>query len=409
MYLWRFLMKHKISSTITTAVLAIVSVTGCFSQKSASSTHAANTSWSGTRKAEVQDPVYGMTAYTINVPSGWKFVGKILRPGGCHPAPVLAAALSYVSESPDGLTAFAQLPGVSWTWTSNGSNMMGPKCPSNIPIDSAAGLLLNIAVPNLLPHATSVEIKPLSQTNQDAIKNNNLQRASQFRSLGRQFLDGARVVVEYQLNGVAVEESLFTLIDCTESHAMPMPRGVGLPPAPGYTKRSCSSRGTIIFRAPKGHLDELIKNAPPQPAINPAWDSRVINDMRNAFQKFRADNEAQFEANQQYFAEQNQQMLNRAKQFDANLQNSTNHAIANDRDRQAAIDNAAHQTSLYSLDQQTFINPSTGQKIEASNQFNHQWMSSDGSTLIQTQDNTLDPNGSVYPISQSWTELIPTN
>ena len=36
-----------------------------------------------------------------------------------------------------------------------------------------------------------------------------------------------------------------------------------------------------------------------------------------------------------------------------------------------------------------------------------QWMSSDGSTLIQTKDHTLDPNGVVYPVSQSWTELVP--
>jgi hypothetical protein len=34
-------------------------------------------------------------------------------------------------------------------------------------------------------------------------------------------------------------------------------------------------------------------------------------------------------------------------------------------------------------------------------------MSSDGSTLIQTNDHSLDPNGQVYPVSQSWTELVP--
>ena len=53
-----------------------------------------------------------------------------------------------------------------------------------------------------------------------------------------------------------------------------------------------------------------------------------------------------------------------------------------------------------------FRSPNTGQIIEASNQYNHQWMSSDGSTLIQTNDHSLDPNGRVYPVSQSWTELV---
>jgi hypothetical protein len=34
-------------------------------------------------------------------------------------------------------------------------------------------------------------------------------------------------------------------------------------------------------------------------------------------------------------------------------------------------------------------------------------MSSDGTTLIQTDDHTFDPNGQVYPVSQSWTALVP--
>lgn len=39
--------------------------------------------------------------------------------------------------------------------------------------------------------------------------------------------------------------------------------------------------------------------------------------------------------------------------------------------------------------------------------YDHQWMSSDGSTLVQTDNPNLDPNGLVYPVSQSWTELVP--
>jgi hypothetical protein len=285
---------------------------------------------------------------------------------------------------------------------------MGPKCPSNINIDTAAGLLLNIAVPNLHPHAISVVIKPLPQANQDAIKTKNQQLGAQSRSFGRQFQDAARVVVEYELNGVVEEESMLTVIDCTESRSIPMPGGPGRPQIPGFTKRNCSSRGTYITRAPKGHLDEAMKTRV-FPQINSQWDNRVIHDMNAAGQQYIAASNAQFKANQQYFAEQNRQMLNRGKQFQANLQDSTNRAMQNDRNNQAAIDHAAHQTALYSLDRQTFINPSTGQKIEASNQYNHQWMSSDGGTLIQTQDHSFDPNGSVYPVSQSWTELVPTN
>ena len=81
--------------------------------------------------------------------------------------------------------------------------------------------------------------------------------------------------------------------------------------------------------------------------------------------------------------------------------------MAQDRARQDAIDASAHKTALWANDQQEFTNPNTGQTIQASNQYNHQWISSDGSTLIQVNDHTYDPNGVVYPVSQSWSELVP--
>ena len=114
------------------------------------------------------------------------------------------------------------------------------------------------------------------------------------------------------------------------------------------------------------------------------------------FQQQLKNNDAQF-----------QQRVAQNRQFQQQLQASTDHAIAADRAHQAAMDESAHQTVLYALDRQEFRNPNTGQVIEASNKFNHQWVSSDGSTLIQTDDHTFNPNGVVYPVSQSWTELVP--
>ena len=106
---------------------------------------------------------------------------------------------------------------------------------------------------------------------------------------------------------------------------------------------------------------------------------------------------------------QHQQLLANGRAFQAQQAASTQRALANDRAQQAAIDESAHKTAMYSLDQQEFRNPNTGQVIQASNQYNHQWISSDGSTLIQTNDHTYDPNGQVYPVSQSWSELVPKN
>ena len=130
-------------------------------------------------------------------------------------------------------------------------------------------------------------------------------------------------------------------------------------------------------------------------------------DQQAAFQQGMAANNRQFQQNLQYFKAQGDARLARGQEFNRNLRAGTDRAMAADRARQDAIDASAHATALHSLDQQEFTNPNTGQTIQASSQYNHQWMSSDGSTLIQTNDHTLDPNGQVYPVSQSWTELVP--
>jgi hypothetical protein len=400
-------MKPKVAVLVNLALLALVSSSVLCSQIKSP---IANLSSSGSRKELVVDPAYGMTAFTIDVPSGWKFAGMILRPGGCHPPPYPAAGLSYTALSPDGTMAFVALPGVSWSWSSNGTNIMGPKCPSTVNIDSAAGLLLNIAVPNLHPDAKKVTLVPLAQNLQDAVAAQNEKLAANMRAYGlkgsRQYADAAQVRVEYERNGQQMEESDFAVIDCLESPMGGMPQGPGRPWSKGYTKRTCSSRGTIIKRAPKGHLDELLAHSAP-PQVNPEWDQKVIQDMRASFQQMQAASDAAFKQNLANFKAQGDARLAAGRAFQQGLQDSTNHAIAADRARQDAIDASAHATALYSLDRQEFRNPATGQIVEASSQYNHQWMSSDGSTLIQTNDHTLDPNGQVYPVSQSWTELVP--
>lgn len=408
-------MKHRAAILIGTAIVLLIGVAGCDSQQKNSASaqqsaatgasHVARVGWSGTYKAEVQDPAYEATAFTIDVPTGWKFAGTILRPGGCHPPAYPAAGLSYTSLSPDRVSAFEQLPGVSWTWSSNVYNFMGAKCPSNMKIDSAAGFLLNIAVPNLHPDAKSVTVAPLDPKFQAALAANSEQATAQLRRnglQGRAFQDAAQVRVDFERNGKPMEELEFAVIDCQETQAQVT---MGRP----YTRLICNSRGTSIMRAPLGHLDEMRAHKPAFPQINEAWDQRVIHDMTTRFQQMQEASNRQFQAMTQHYAEVNQNLLARSRAADAQRAAGTAAAIQNDRNTQAAIDHSAQRTVQYSLDRQTFINPSTGQKIEASSQYNHQWISSDGSTLIQTQDHTLDPNGVVYPVQQSWTELIPAN
>lgn len=404
-------MRHKGVICSGVAIAALIGVSACNSQQRKSSAatysgtssqkHTVNVAWTNTSRVEVKDPAYGTTAATINIPAGWKFVGTILRPGGCHAPAFPAAGLSFTALSPDGITAFVSLPGVSWTWTSDGSNLMGAKCPSNMNIDTADAFLLNIAIPNLHPNAKVVGVLPNPQNMRDALEQQNQQetaRLRQSRMQGKAINDYGRVRLEYDRDGQPVEEIVGTRIYCMEV-LMPMPM------QRPRTQRNCYSMGTSIVRAPKGYLDELKRISPPE--ANQEWNNRVIQDRTANFQRLQDASNRQFQALHRQMEKNTQQILQKGQQFNQQLKSETDSAMRADRAHQDAMDDAAHQTALHALDRQTFINPNTGQKIEASSEYNHQWISSDNSTLIQTQDPTLDPNGSVYPISQSWTELVP--
>jgi hypothetical protein len=373
----------------------------------------AKISWSKTRKVEVPDPVYQMTAYTLEIPADWKYAGAIAREPGCHSN---GAALKYTVQSPDGLTAVAMLPGVGWSFSTNASLEKikeQQRCPG-VDIDSAAKFLVNIAVPNVRPKAKILAVLPLLPEGQAALKDQLAKEQEQNAAMARQYnakpqkltLDGARVRIQYDRDGEPVEEMISAVIDCNES-TMP-----GVYNQPAYQQRSCFSRGTVIIRAPQGRLDELM--ALPQFTAfskslqaNPDWQNRLMRDQQAAFQKAQAANNAQFQQILKNGQDANDRMLANGRAQDAARRAQTDAALAADRNRQAAIDASAHATANYALDRQDFINPTTGQTVEASSQYNHQWMSSDGSTLIQTNDHTLDPNGVVYPVSQSWTELVP--
>ena len=312
-------MKHRVAILSGAAVLAIIGVAGCHSQQKSnapdaqqsggSSAHVVSSAWTGSQKAEITDPAYNMTAFTIDVPNGWKSAGTILRPGGCHAPAYPAAGLSYAELSPDGVSAYMVLPGVSWTGSSNGYNFQGQKCPSNINIDSAAGFLLNIAVPILHPYAKSVTVVPLDPKFQAALAANSEQATANLRRnglQGRAIQDAARVQVEYELNGQMVDEMLFALVNCQQTQAQAT---MGRP----YTRLICSTTGTSIIRAPKGHLDEMIAHKPAVQQIGNEWNQRVIQDMSSKFQQLQEASNRQFQQMTQHYAEVNQNLLARSR------------------------------------------------------------------------------------------------
>jgi hypothetical protein len=365
-------------------------------------------SWSGSQQEEFPDPKYGMVAATVDIPEGWKFAGSIVRTEGCHASQ--GPNFVFTSQAQDGITGSVGLPGVTWGWSSNPAVLKRmaeqDHCPG-VDITTADKFLTNIVVPNLHPHAKIVAVLPLPSDQQAAMEKKheddlerNAQRPKQFQSMNST-VDGGRVRVQYDRNGRAVEEMISVQVSCFESATPP--------------QRHCSTMATNIVRAPQGHLDEAlaalqephVKELAASFKINPAWMDKLNADNMAVFHAGMARNNAQFQQMLANGRAQNDALLARGRAFNAQQQSRFESAMANDRAKQAAIDASAHNTVNYSLDRQDYVNPATGQTVTTDSGYNHQWMSSDGSTVIQTQSHSYDPNGQVYPGSQSWTELVP--
>lgn len=390
----------------------------------AGAAQAGTIAWPGTRTVEAGDPVYQTTAYTLDVPANWKYAGTIARGNGCHDG---GPGLKITAQSADGLFQIVQLPAVKWHWAADAQSRQfrAQRCP-DIDIDSAAGFLVNVAVPNVRPNAKIVavlyptpEMKQVLDEQMEIQQQQNEELARQYNAKPhRLIVDGARVRIQYEVDGQPVEEMITAIVNCS-TMALPV---MGHPRWPNYDDRTCFSRGTSFVRAPLGQLDallalpqyrEMIKSARP----NQEWQTRLNDDLRAqsqrqmaqqnaATQQMIAASNAAFQARMQANQALYQNMAANNQAFNANLQASTDRSIANARASQNALDASAHQTVLYALDQKEYTNPYNGQTVAASNKFAQQWISSDGQ-YVAGSNTGANPNDYVGPTGPTFAPLIP--
>src|SRR5581483_407409 len=72
--------------------------------------------------ADIIDPAYGIKAFTITIPAGWKLDGTVIPGPECSkiPFPVFRA------YSPDGLSEMRLMPTFYWTFHPNVRNFHAP-------------------------------------------------------------------------------------------------------------------------------------------------------------------------------------------------------------------------------------------------------------------------------------------
>jgi hypothetical protein len=369
---------------------------------------------SNSHKVEVPDPQYHMTAYTVEMPAGWKFGGTIERDTRpCHGG---GPELKSTMQGPDGTSTVVFLPGANWNWTADPVSFYSLVKVGCAPSDlkTAASFLVNIAVPLLDPTAKIVSVQPLPPAGQQSLAEQ-LQReqqgAQRFTGAGfrppRNIIDGARVRVEYTRNGKLLEEQLQSIIDCVETQGIPMPR------QPVYLERRCRARNIYIVRAPKGQLDALLAN----PVLgnmtksiqpNNDWAQQVSHDQNAQMSQMLAKSNQVMAGIRTASAAQFQQLVQQGREFQKQQQESFEHSQATAIDNMDSRAVVAGKIENLSLGQASFTDPNTGQKVLASDAYAHQWISSDSSTLLQTDD-PFNPNRTVMtnPASTTWTEISP--
>lgn len=375
---------------------------GFFSSATTHTGGATRVSYSGAKRVNVIDPQAGMVAATLQIPSGWKFAGQITNFPGCHG---VDHSIDYTALGQDGITAVIHLPGVRWAVAQPAMSIRfhaKPPCPL-IDITTPADFLTKIAIPNMHPGAKIESVHPLQAEGQASLA----QQLEQMRQgqahlppqmrYTSQTLDGARVRLEYVRNGQPVEELLVVVVSCVANQMSGEHCTVG--------------NGISIVRAPKGQLDAVLA----QPAVmnivksfqpNPEYQQRLAQQQNAINQQAAASEQQQFNNNMRNNQAQFNQSIANDRAQDAQRAQGTANAMAADRATQNSIDAAAHQQVNNSLDRRDYINPNTGQTITASDQYNHAWVNSSNDTLVQT-DSNFDPNGSINPVHDSWTELVP--
>jgi hypothetical protein len=360
-------------------------------------------SLTGGHTMTIMDDAYGIPAGSVEVPTGWRSIGTVMRVSGCHGNPFLS--IEFTVSDRDGLYAVADLPGATWSF-SDGVQMQRimarSRCPG-IAIKDAASFLADIIVPSIHPGADIVKVSSGGPLVQQAIGNI---RAGARSANRRPRVTGAAVRIRYNRVGAIVDEELSAIVTCSDLHSMAM---FG---SPAYTTTTCNTYGISVARAPAGKLDRFLSG----PVFNAVvksiktdnvWLHRMVSDQNARFQA--ADQEFQRVAAQSLanLKAEGEAREARAKEFDSALRRSTQRSMDQATASQNAIDHAAHQVVNFASDRADYINPATGQRLNLDYNANHSWGSTDGTTVVLSGDPTLDPNGVVEPVHSSYVELVP--
>ncbi len=362
----------------------------------------------GVTTTTITDPAYGVKAFDVTIPAGWKFQGTVLPGPDCSniPYPIFRA------YSADGLTEMRVMPVMEWTFHPAIKGFKSPHgCLDYGKTLTAAEFLKHYE--EMVARDGMHVVGPMAEG--DTFKARVAKVANNMNHISPNITgsaDSAAVRVETTNGTFVIEQRFRVYVECRVSKQTSGPMSGG----------GCSAH-VDVERAPKGKLDALCALVDAKDMVNPiydhAWLQRVLqtNQQRNqqrmaqltrqeqassAMLKKQSDDfMATSQRNHEAFMQQQDsqyrthqaQMAQSASSFHSAMNNANNAMNARSTSSSDWVD--------YALDQQTVTGQ--GGTVKVSSAYTQTWSSTVGNqtTWYQTNDPNTNPNG-VLP--GNWTQ-----
>jgi hypothetical protein len=339
------------------------------------------------------DPAYGIKAFNITIPAGWKFDGTVMPGPECSrvPMPVFRA------YSPDGLTEMRLLPAFNWTFH--------PAFKGFRPVAGCVPYTGRMSAEDFLKHYAEMiasngmhVVGPMAvgaayQQRVAAVEQNMNHIAPNIHGSA----DAAAVRVQTVNGTFIIEQRLRAYVECRIATSGPDTNGGG-----------CSAH-VDVERAPKGKLDALCELVDAHDLVKTPHDDVWLQHVQQTLAQRSREDQARLTRQEQAGSA----MLK--KQFDdfmassqrnheafmAQQESSFRSSMNNANAAMNARTTAASDWVDYALDQQTVVGQGGVAKVSSS--YSHTWSSTVGNQTqwFQTNDPNANPNGT---LSGNWTE-----
>src|ERR1700722_12526647 len=322
------------------------------------------------------------------IPATWDFKSAIRMYGGREGCFCDAFTVSWEATSEDGATKIQGVPNYSWQYSDDPQelhNLTDPNrrthtgnktndvCPVSKPL-SAEQYFRQIVLNDLKPQMTVVSVEPFPVLDQLVRQRNGLPPTDDRNGGAR--IDAIRVRLEFQKDGKPME-LWYAVALVTQTYRV----GRG-------SLYDMHAAGQMFMGAPKGKLDandKLFKVVMSSIQPTPQYSAYTNKWIANYYQ-IQANKEAAMDKIQ--------------ADLDSFITQTYMHMSAN---AQRVSDQGFRANDQNLRDVQTFRDPTTGRKVELSNQYGHAWLNG-ANEYVMSDDPNFNPNAQ---LSGSWNQLQP--